>query len=182
MCAHKIPFWMSSALRAADLGFLLRVKCFGNVGCWPTTEWSAILLRYVHSSGRRFEPFSAAATEQNKKNIMWVTNCGYGTTGKWSTVPSPLPIKILLHDMPKGQNSFPLSFSNSSNHSTWLWLCSWSRKTVLWSNTFSFFVITPYDINKNTTIWISWSYDANWPRFYTILHSFTTTIHLTQLI
>ena len=41
----KIPFCVSSALRAADLGFLLSVKCLESGGCGPTMATSADLFK-----------------------------------------------------------------------------------------------------------------------------------------
>lgn len=62
---------MSSALRAADLGFLLSVKCLESGGCGPTMAASADLFKYKHSKGRKLDPLSGrfATTEKKKINI-----------------------------------------------------------------------------------------------------------------
>lgn len=67
----KIPFCVSSALRAADLGFLLSVKCLESGGCGPTMATSADLFKYKHSKGRKLDPLSGrfATTEKKKINI-----------------------------------------------------------------------------------------------------------------
>ena len=62
---------MSSALRAADLGFLLSVKCLESGGCGPTMATSADLFKYRHSKGRKLDPLSGrfATTKKKKINI-----------------------------------------------------------------------------------------------------------------
>lgn len=61
-----LPFCISSALRAADLGFLLRVKCLGSGGWEPTMATSADLFKYRHSRGRKLDPLSGRfATKKN---------------------------------------------------------------------------------------------------------------------
>ena len=42
---------MISALRAADFGFLLTVKCLVDSGMWPAMAFSEDLFRYWHSKG-----------------------------------------------------------------------------------------------------------------------------------
>lgn len=54
----QIPFCVSSALRAADFGFLLSVKCLGRGGWCPTMATRAVLFKYRHSRGRRLDPLS----------------------------------------------------------------------------------------------------------------------------
>lgn len=62
-----VPFWVSSALSAADFGFLRSVKCFGRGGWGPTIPTSAVLFKYRHSRGRRLDPPSGKlATNINK--------------------------------------------------------------------------------------------------------------------
>ena len=56
---------MSSALRAADLGFLLSVKCLESGGCGPTMATSADLFKYRHSKGRKLDPGRFATTKKN---------------------------------------------------------------------------------------------------------------------
>ena len=68
-----VPFCVSSALSAADFGFLRSVKCFGRVGCGPTIPTSAVLFKYRHSRGRRLDPPSgrlATKTRITNNNIL----------------------------------------------------------------------------------------------------------------
>lgn len=68
----KIPFCVSSALRAADLGFLLSVKCLESGGCGPTMATSADLFKYRHSKGRKLDPLSGRFATTKRKENKWM--------------------------------------------------------------------------------------------------------------
>ena len=63
-----IPFWNNSAFRAADFGFLLKVKCFAGAGWAPIVASKAPLFKYGHSIGRRLRRFLLSLTNIDDKN------------------------------------------------------------------------------------------------------------------
>uniref|UniRef100_A0A8W7Q1L4 Uncharacterized protein n=2 Tax=gambiae species complex TaxID=44542 RepID=A0A8W7Q1L4_ANOCL len=73
LCASE-DFCSSSARKAALFGLRFSVKCFTGVVCWPTTDTSADLLRYWHSSGSM--PRSAFFTTNRRSSFTMSVKMG----------------------------------------------------------------------------------------------------------
>ena len=65
-----LHFWTISALRAADFGFRLTVKCFAGSGSVPAAAARDALFKYWHSRGIMLTLELSAEGEWRKKKII----------------------------------------------------------------------------------------------------------------